>query len=432
MNDMWTCSQCGRSFGNRNQSHSCVKASVDGHFGDRPAQVRALYDGLLQRLERRGSVRVDPVKTAINLGARAHFAMVYAQQRGLKLEFVLPYRIDDRRITRVEPLTEGQWVHQASVTGAGDLDGALIYWLTRAYAHRGGRLRAGARLRLGAHQSIAGGLHRAIERGLEATCDVVQIFNRPSHQWRAPALTTEQAEAFRLTSERLGIEPVAAHASYLPNLASPDGNARRKSVGALREELARSARLGIPNLVVHPGFHLGSGEAAGLRRVEEGIRELLGSTHQVTLCLESTAGQGTGLGHSFDHLAHLAGAVDSDRLGICLDTCHLFAAGYEFASRAQYRRVLGEIERHIGLERLRIIHLNDSKNPCGTRKDRHENIGDGHIGAAGFRHFLRDVRLRSIPMIIETPKGDDGVCQDRRNLAVLRELSLGAAPDRHR
>ena len=422
---MCTCTQCRRSLRKKNPSHSCVQASVTEHFRDRPARVRALYDALLERLSRLGSVGIDAVETAIHLRAKARFAAVFAQQRGLKLEFVLPYRIDDPRVTRVEQPTVGQWAHQTRVTGVSDLDGALIYWLGRAYVHQGGRLKAAARLRLGAHQSIAGGLHRALERGLETTCDVVQIFDKPSHQWRAPALPAAQVDRFRLTSERLGIQAVAAHASYLPNLASPDRGARRKSVRGLRVELDRCVRLGIPNLVVHPGFHLGSGEDVGLLRVAEGIRELLADVDDITLCIEMTAGQGTGLGHTFDHLARLVGVVDSDRLGVCLDTCHMFAAGYEFSRRAQYRRVMGDFESRVGIERLKVIHLNDSKNPGGTHKDRHEHIGDGHIGPCGFRHFLRDVRLRAIPMIIETPKHGDGVWQDRRNLALLRELSLG-------
>jgi deoxyribonuclease-4 len=259
-------------------------------------------------------------------------------------------------------------------------------------------------------------------------CDTIQVFTKSNRQWRAKRLSDQEVAAFKANLAATGIGPVVAHDCYLVNLAAPRRAVWKKSVAAFRVELERAERLAIPFLVTHPGSHAGAGETEGMRRVAEAVNELHASLpgYRVRILLETTAGQGSSLGHRFEQLAAiLANVEQSARVGICLDTCHLFAAGYNIRTRDGYRKTLNELDACLGLERLQAIHLNDSKGGLGCRVDRHEHIGEGRLGLAPFRLLLNDSRLRRVPMILETPKDDDFVTADRRNLARLRRLLNG-------
>lgn len=279
-------------------------------------------------------------------------------------------------------------------------------------------------MRLGAHESIAGGVHNAFDRAASVGCDAVQIFVRPNRSWLVPALREEDVARFRAKAEATGIRPVVGHASYLLNLASPKDDLWHKSIDTLIIELERCDALGVPWLVLHPGAHVGSGEEAGLTRMARALGEVHAATSalRVQILLETTAGQGTQLGYRFEHLAWLLSHTpEGGRLGICLDTCHVFAAGYELRTLRGYAVTVEAFDDIIGLERLKALHLNDSKGKLGSRKDRHEHIGEGHIGLSGFRHLLNDARLAGLPGLLETPKSDD-LHEDRENLTALRDL----------
>ena len=282
-------------------------------------------------------------------------------------------------------------------------------------------------LLLGAHMSILGGLHRAIARGEALGCTALQLFTRNNLQWRAKPLAPDAVARFRDAWDASSIGPIVAHANYLINLAATDPRIRRRSLDGLILDLRRAAAIAVPWLVLHPGHHQGAGDEAGLRRVADLARRALDAVagQPVGLLLENTAGQGTALGHRFEHLAWLLHAIGlpADRLGICLDTCHLHAAGYDIRTPRAYRRTLRDLDRTIGLSRLHAIHLNDAKAPLGSRLDRHAHIGRGHIGLDAFRCLLRDPRLRAVPKLLETPKKDDGRDDwDAVNLAALRRL----------
>lgn len=286
---------------------------------------------------------------------------------------------------------------------------------------------------LGAHQSIAGGYHRALESGARLGCQCVQIFTKNSNQWRAKPIAEAEAERFHAARAATGIEHVAAHDSYLINLASPDEALWRRSLEAFVEELRRAAQLGIPWVVMHPGASTTSSPEAGLQRVIQALDLAHAATRglPVGTLLETTAGQGTSLGYRFEQLATLlGGARDSDRLGVCVDTCHLFAAGYELAPRRAFLATFRALDKAIGVERVGAFHLNDSKTPRGSRVDRHEHIGRGRLGLEPFRLLLADPRFRGVPMYLETEKGThEGREWDAINLETLRSLSGGdAAP----
>jgi len=286
--------------------------------------------------------------------------------------------------------------------------------------------RAGADLLLGAHMSIAGGIDLAPLRGREVGCRTMQLFTKSSNQWRARPLPPEEIERYRANLRATGIAPAVAHDSYLINLASTDAELHRKSMAAFLEELERAEALGIPFLVTHPGAHVGAGEEAGLRQVANSIRELLKRTkdYQAQVIIETAAGQGTSLGHRFEQIAVLLDQIGlPERTGVCLDTCHIFAAGYDIRTPEGYADVLGAFDAIVGISCLKVIHLNDSKRELGCRVDRHEHIGKGNIGLDAFRCLLADPRLKGIPMILETPKDDDFVLADRRNLDTLRRLA---------
>jgi deoxyribonuclease-4 len=277
-------------------------------------------------------------------------------------------------------------------------------------------------MRLGAHMSISGGIEQAVVRGQEVGCEAMQIFTKNSNQWKAKPLAASEVTAFRDACQAAGIGPVIAHSAYLINLAAPDEALYEKSIQAFLDELQRCELLGIPYLVVHPGAHMGAGEEQGLKRIAAAIdrihRETL--TSQAAIVLEVTAGQGTALASRFEHFAAILDQVEEpDRLGFCLDTCHLLAAGYDFRTRKGYDQMMAAWEDLVGIERIRVIHLNDSKKDLGSRVDRHEHIGQGYIGMQGFEFLLNDRRLAELPMVLETPKDDNA---DVRNLATLRHL----------
>jgi deoxyribonuclease-4 len=279
-------------------------------------------------------------------------------------------------------------------------------------------------VKLGAHESIAGGLYKAFDRAWSVGCEAVQIFVKPNRAWAVKPLTEEDVARFKEKANETSIQLVVGHASYLLNLATPDEALWTKSRDTLIIELERCEVLGVPYLVLHPGSHVGTGEDAGLARVAQALGEVHAATPDfcVQVLLETTAGQGSGLGYSFEHLAWLMErAPEGERLGVCFDTCHVFAAGYELRTPEGYAATMEGFDRVIGLKRLKAIHLNDSKGDLGSRKDRHEHIGQGHIGLQGFRHVLNDPRLAGLPGLLETPKSAD-LHEDRENLAVLRRL----------
>ena len=275
--------------------------------------------------------------------------------------------------------------------------------------------------------SIAGGVVHALRRGKEIGCDVIQLFTKNANQWCAKPLDPSAIEAFHQARDETGINPIAAHDSYLINLASPDEGLYKRSLEALWEEMQRAEALGISYLVMHPGSHRGSGEEEGLYRIARGVNLLhyRGPDMQIQILLETTAGQGATLGYRFEHFARVIEMVEEDtRIGICLDTCHCFAAGYDISTAEGYEATIGALDRIIGLDRLKLIHLNDSKGAVGTKRDRHEHIGQGHLGMEPFRLLLRDKRLADLPFILETPKGKNpaGEDWDVVNLRLLRGL----------
>jgi deoxyribonuclease-4 len=289
-----------------------------------------------------------------------------------------------------------------------------------------------AQPRLGAHISIAGGFARAVDRAVATGCEAVQIFSKSSNQWRARPLTDAEVGLFRQRVAETRLAPIVAHASYLINLASPDAKLRDRSIEALQDELQRANRLGLAGVVLHPGAYTTSSEDEGLARIADAITHVL-ARHPLgsaSLLLEQTAGQGTVLGHRFNQLRSIIDRVDdASQLGVCLDTCHLVAAGYDIISPDGYVAVFKEFETVVGLDRLRLFHLNDSKQPLGSRVDRHETIGRGYIGTEPFARLLRDTRFRQVPMVLETPKSGHGAPSsvdadpmDLQNLTLLRQL----------
>lgn len=287
-------------------------------------------------------------------------------------------------------------------------------------------------MRLGAHQSISGGFETAIRLAEEDGCEALQIFTKSSNQWRESVVTEDRARPFRRGVAGLGLGPVISHASYLVNLCSDDPAIRTKSIESLAAELSRCAVLGIPYLVLHPGSHRGQGEDIGVRQVAEGIDTAYASADAagespVRVLLETTAGQGRSVGHTFEHLAGIIErSLNGRRLAVCFDTCHVYAAGYDWTTARGYADVMGRLDGTVGLDRVLAFHLNDSRREAGSRIDRHEWIGDGAIGLEPFRRLLADERFASHPAVLEIPPRDDDRGY-RENLRRLRGL-LGAPP----
>lgn len=285
-----------------------------------------------------------------------------------------------------------------------------------------GGLPKGGTMKFGAHMSISGGIYKAFERGEKLGCETIQIFTKNANQWRAKPLTEEGAARFTAEQRRTAIEPVLAHNSYLINLASPIKALWQQSLDAFREEIKRAQKLGVPYLVFHPGAHRGAGEEAGLRRIAESVNLLHDQipSFNLMLLLETTAGQLTSLGHRFEQLREILCRIkQKDRVGICLDTAHVFAAGYDLRTTRALNATLDEFDKVLGLHTLKAIHANDSKKPLGSRTDRHEHIGKGFLGIEAFRLLVNEPRLAHLPMIIETPK-EPGA--DEENLRILRSL----------
>ena len=279
---------------------------------------------------------------------------------------------------------------------------------------------------LGAHMSIAGGYYKAADAAAALGMDTVQIFTKNNNQWAAKPLTDDETRRFRDAVSKYGLKHNCSHASYLINLGSPDDALHAKSADALTVEIERAEAFGLDGVVLHPGAFMKSCEEDGIARVAAGLESVHKRTAGVTtqVWLEATAGQGTCLGHRFEHLRDIIAAVAaSDRLGVCIDTCHIFAAGYPLIERADYEATIAELDATVGLNRVRAFHLNDSKKDLGTRVDRHDHIGEGFLGLEPFRHILNDPRFATLPMFLETKKEQrDGREMDAVNLETLRGL----------
>ncbi|MBV5341094.1 MAG: deoxyribonuclease IV [Deltaproteobacteria bacterium] len=283
---------------------------------------------------------------------------------------------------------------------------------------------------LGAHMSISGGLHLAVDRAVAAGCSVLQIFTRNSNQWKGKPVSESDAVLFRSKFAASGLREVVSHDIYLINLAAPPGDTRDKSIAAFRDELETCARLGINKVVMHPGSHLTESPQTGLARVIEAFDLLFNEVPQFEgkVLIETTAGQGSNLGRTFEELGTIiAGSRFPEKFAVCFDTCHTFAAGYDTSTEEGYRDTMEQFDRIIGLDRLQCFHFNDSKKGLGSRVDRHEHIGQGALGLNPFRFILNDSRFATVPKILETPKGDNNE-MDAVNLAVLRGLVLQHLP----
>ena len=286
--------------------------------------------------------------------------------------------------------------------------------------------------RLGAHMSVAGGLPRAVERAVMHRCDALQIFAKNASQWRGRIVPREEIREFRARVKASGIHPVVSHASYLINLATTSAPLRQQSLDAMGDELDRAEALGLLGVVLHPGCYTIGSEAEGLELIAECLLELLKARRRgkTMVLLEHTAGQGTALGATFEQLASIIAKMnDHARVGVCLDTCHLLASGYDICSPEGYESTFRQFGRLVGFDRLRVFHLNDSKKPLGSRVDRHEHIGQGALGLEPFRRIVNDRRFRGLPMLLETPKTEGRSPTqiqidplDERNLTTLRRL----------
>lgn len=277
---------------------------------------------------------------------------------------------------------------------------------------------------LGAHMSIAGGVHTAVERALSIGCTTMQMFVKNNNQWRGKRLTTEDISTYKKLLQESSIGPVVVHDTYLINLCATDKSILRKSRAALKDELNRSEILGAEYLNFHPGSHRGAGERDGIKKIAESLNLVHEQTRgcHVKSVLETTAGQGTAVGYLFEHLREIIDLVEEhQRMAVCVDTCHVFAAGYDIVTDAGYERTFRDFDAIVGLDRLVAFHVNDAKRELGSRVDRHEHIGKGRIGKAGFRLLMNDDRFRNVPKILETPKGPE-MKEDVRNMRVLRNL----------
>ncbi len=278
-------------------------------------------------------------------------------------------------------------------------------------------------LLLGAHLSIAGGIPRAAESAARLGCNALQIFVKNSNRWEGKKVSDEEALEFKTLILQHGVKSIAAHSSYLINMASPDEDLRQRSIAAFIDELKRCAQLDVQSLVMHPGSHRNEGEASGLKRIIDSLSQVQDSSDAgVQITLETTAGQGSSLGHRFEHLRDIISGLSAPpSIGICMDTCHIFASGYDIRTKEAYEDTMDKFDSVIGFSRLSLVHLNDSLKPLGSRVDRHEHIGLGHIGDEAFKNLITDPRFEKISKILETPKDRDGL-GDKENLARLRSF----------
>lgn len=286
-------------------------------------------------------------------------------------------------------------------------------------------------LKLGAHMSIAGGFNKAVERAHSVESEALQIFTKNQNQWKAREMVDDEIARFTECCTSCSIDPVVAHDSYLINLASPKDDLWEKSIDAFRIELERCERLGIPFLVTHPGAHTGSGADAGIHRVIEALdrvhQELPG--YRVRTLLETTAGQGSTLGATFEELAAImAGVKEPERLGVCFDTCHVFVAGYDLRTPETYQETMSRFNESVGLKHLKVFHFNDALKELGSKRDRHAQIGKGYIGASGFWNIMNDERFAGRPALLETEKGDD-LAEDREAITLLRSFVGNDMPE---
>lgn len=278
---------------------------------------------------------------------------------------------------------------------------------------------------IGAHMSTAGGLHLAFERGASVGCNTIQIFTKNNNRWNAKPFTDEEIRLFKSAQKKFKIKSVAAHTAYLINLCASNHDILGKSRIAFTEELKRCELLGIPYLIFHPGAHTGAGEKEGIKKIIESLNLAHNRTmdYKVKSVLETTAGQGTSIGHKFEQLRDIIDGVDNpERMSVCIDTSHIFAAGYDIRNAIAYKKTMNDFNDIVGLKKLAVIHCNDSKKEFGSRVDRHEHIGKGTVGKEAFRLIMQDRRHSKIPKILETPKGAD-LAEDKMNLAVLRKLA---------
>ncbi len=278
--------------------------------------------------------------------------------------------------------------------------------------------------RLGAHMSIAGGVDLAVSRGGGIGCEIIQLFTKSNNQWAAKPLLEAEIKKFRDNIEQHKIHSAFAHDSYLINMGSPDPVLHQRSLAAFIHELERAEQLGLMALVFHPGSHMGKGDEEAIERIAESVNEAHVKTpnYKVLTCFENAAGQGTNVGHRFEHLAMLIEKVEKkDRIGVCFDTQHAFAAGYDMRTEEGFHKVFEEFEQVVGIKWLKAFHLNDSKKPLGSRVDRHDHIGKGELGLEPFRCLMNDPRFKDLPMSLETPKGVE-LKEDVMNLQTLRSL----------
>ncbi len=278
---------------------------------------------------------------------------------------------------------------------------------------------------LGCHVSVAGGYYRAVERGEELGCSAIQIFTRSQLRWDSGQIDERDIVAYKkLLSESTKIKLVFAHGSYLFNFASPDRKIINKSILSILDELERCFLLSLPFLIIHPGHHRGLGEDKGIQKIVASLKTVLTNDKGNTMiCIETTAGQGTGLGYRFEHIRDIIQGTESDRIGACIDTCHIFASGYDIRTLKEYKKTVDLFDRVVGLSNLKAIHLNDSKGSLASRIDRHMHIGEGHIGRDAFEYFIQDERFEAIPKVIETPKKSGDREMDSVNLEILRKFT---------
>jgi len=275
----------------------------------------------------------------------------------------------------------------------------------------------------GAHVSIAGGIFNAPLYGKEIGCDVIQIFTKNQIQWKIPFLQAEDIKHFQENRLKTGVIPITVHSSYLVNIAGPDDNVTEKSINDLACELERAEVLNIPFVVFHPGAHKGIGEKYALKSIAENVNKIFSKSNSKStfLLLETTAGEGTTMGYKFEHFAEIFNKLkDLSRIGVCIDTCHIFAAGYDFRDEKSYYETIEKFDKMVGLKFLKVFHLNDSKFPSGSKMDRHEEIGEGNIGLNGFRILVNDERFKDMPGILEVPGNITGY---KRNVNILRSLT---------